>query len=80
MSLDVPLILKRLLEIEAEIEQHKAAYAERDLLTLALQQAGFSSHEDEEHTYVLQDNFATTNVAYRAAFVRRFNVKITERK
>ncbi len=72
--------LTRLMELERLIEEHKALYAERDALTLLLVREGFKDAEYEGKTFVLTDTFADSNVGYRVAFVRRFEVKIKDKK
>lgn len=68
--------LSRLLEIEAEIKALKQIYAERDELTKLLCELEFSSLTYEGHIFALCDNFAEKNVAYRMAFIPRFEIKI----
>jgi hypothetical protein len=77
---DVRYLLNALREIEARIEESKKLYAKRDELTLELVAKGFTTMAHEGVTYELSDNFAHANVAYRAAFVRRYEIKIKTEK
>lgn len=77
---DVRYLLSELKEIEKRIDESKVLYVKRDELTLQLQKLGFVKLEHEGVRYELTDNFASSNVAYRAAFVRRYELKIKELK
>jgi len=73
----VVTLLKQIELVEAQIEESKKLYEQRDQLTLALKEAGFTGPlEHEGKTYTLVNNFEATNVCYRAAFVRLWEVKI----
>lgn len=72
--------LERLAQIEEALADAKALYRERDELTRLLVELSFRAQTWEGRHYELVDNFATANTAYRAAFVRRFEIKITPAK
>lgn len=70
------MLLARLIVVAAEIAKVKKLYEEQDRLTLGLREAEFRSAEVDGILYTMTDNFADDkNVAYRIAFVRRFEVK-----
>lgn len=69
--------LERLLTLTEEITKLKALYEEYDLIVLRLHSLGFTEAECGGKTLTLQDNFKEKNTAYRVAFVKRFDVKVT---
>jgi len=69
-----------LAKLEKKIEDSKQLYAERDEITLYLVGLGFAAAQIEKLEFKLVDNFSDKNVCYRAAFVRRWEVKIKEAK
>lgn len=73
--------LKRVIELQAEIEVRKALYDELDKLTLELQAEGFKHAELEGLVVDLVDNFADgRNTVFRPAGVKRFEMKVRKVK
>lgn len=77
---DFRYLLGKLMEIEQRIEESKKLYEARDEVTLELLKQGFVTIEHEGVEFRLTDNFAEKNVAYRVAFVRRYEVKMKKLK
>lgn len=73
-------LLGKLAQIEERIEESKALYEARDQVTLELKELGFTAVEHEGIEYRLTDNFAEKNVAYRVAFVRRWEITVKRPK
>lgn len=57
-----------------KIEERKALYEELDLVVQELREAGFESAAWNGLDVVLKDNFAESNVAFRPAAVRRYEL------
>lgn len=72
--------LSEALRLQAEIEQAKKLYEELDRLVLELQAAGFERAKHHGLDIELVDNFAETNVAFRMAAVKRFELKVRKAK
>lgn len=72
----IKIALARLEQIEKLIDESKKLYAERDLITMSLKQMEFTASQIGNKTFKLVDNFSDTNVCYRMAFTRRWEVKI----
>lgn len=73
--------LKRVLELQAEIELRKALYDELDKLTLELLEDGFRDATLDGITLELVDNFAAgKNTVFRPAGVKRFEIKVKKVK
>jgi hypothetical protein len=68
-------ILRRVLDIQAELEIRKALYTELDMLTLQLQADAFVSAELDGLVVELVDNFAKDNTCYRVAGVKHYELK-----
>lgn len=75
-------ILRRLIELELILRplNYKELYAERDELTLALVRAGFTEGKSGEQTLTLRDNYEDKNCAWTMTPIRRYEIKIKERK
>lgn len=77
MTNDHNIKLKRVLEIQKELEVRKALYDELDRLTLELKAGGFVSAELEGLRLELIDNFAEgKNTCFRPAGVKRFEIDV----
>lgn len=72
--------LKRLIELNEQIEVAKELYNERDKLVLALKELGFTSQVVNGKEYLLVDNFESKNTAWRMAAVNRFEIKVKKDK
>lgn len=69
--------LKRVIEIQKELDLRKELYAEMDRLTLELLAGNFSNAELEGLRLELVDNFADgKNVCFRPAGVKRWEITI----
>lgn len=80
MSNEVKLILKRVLDIQAELDIRKALYDELDMLTIQLQADGFESAELNGMVVELVNNFAKGNTVFRPAGVKHYEVKVRKVK
>jgi len=65
----------RVMEILAKLEETKPLYAELDKLLLILAQSEFNHMQHGDGFMILVDNFSEKNTAFRAAGVRRFELK-----
>jgi len=70
--------LERLLELQAQIVTLKSLYKELDAIYLFLEGEGFTSQEHKGKLFKLRDNFASRNTSFSVAFVKRFEVEITD--
>lgn len=68
-------ILRRVIDIQAELNVRKALYTELDMLTLQLQADGFVSAELDGLLVELVDNFAKDNTVWRVAGVKHYELK-----
>lgn len=80
MKTETKQILKRVIDIQRELDIRKALYDELDMLTEQLQAEGFEAAGLDGLTIVLVDNFAEKNTVFRPAGVKRFEIKIKEAK
>lgn len=62
-------------KLMARIEACKANYQKLDALVQSLAEAGFESETADGETWVLKDNFAESNVVFRAHAMRRFELQ-----
>lgn len=76
MDKDTKQILKRVIDIQRELDIRKALYDELDMLTIQLQDEGFKHAELDGMTLDLVDNFEKGNTCFRPAGVKRFELKI----
>ena len=79
----IKIALEQAVRLRSKIEDAKALYAELDEVVAELRKLGFKSGmcEWNNFTYEIRDNFAETNVAFRPAAVRRFElVEVKEKK
>lgn len=68
--------LARIISIKNELDLRKELYDELDKLVLELKDTGFKSFDMEGLRLELVDNFEETNVCYRPAGVKRWEMKI----
>lgn len=69
--------IKRVIEIQKELELRKALYDELDKLTLELKAGGFVSTDIQGLHIELVDNFAEgKNTCFRPAGVKRFEIEV----
>jgi hypothetical protein len=71
-------ILKRLSEVESTIQLLKQLYDEKERLTLQLMEKVGVGQEVQEGDYLFKvvDNFASKNVMFKSAAVRRFDLEV----
>lgn len=67
-------LLARALCIMRELEVRKALFAELDALTLELRAGGFVSGIQDGIELELRDNFDETNIQWRMAAVKRYEL------
>ena len=72
--------LEQLARIEDEIAKLKLLYVEYDAIVCKLQAQGFTEAEHAGRTFTLTDNFAKGNTAYRMAFIKHYEIKISKPK
>lgn len=80
MKTETKAILTRIIEIEAFKDEMKALYAEQDMLTMQLQDEGFQDAELNGFLLEMVDNFIKSNIQFRPAGVKRFEVKVKRLK
>lgn len=66
--------LAKVLSLIRELDMRKALYAELDALVLELQAGGFKTADLEGMRVELVDNFAESNVCFRPAGVKRYEI------
>lgn len=76
MRQQTKLILARVIELQRELDARKALYTELDMLTVQLQDEGFTDAEFEGMVVELVDNFKKSNTCFRPAGVKRFELKV----
>lgn len=72
--------LRRLIEIQKELDLRKALFTEYDLIVMDLAKEGFSNAEIEGLVLTLEDKFATGNTGWTSAAVKRYEMKIEPRE
>lgn len=80
MKSETKQILKRVIDIQRELDLRKDLYAELDMLTMQLQAEGFESADLQGLHIELVDNFAKGNTVFRVAGVKHYEIKIKEAK
>jgi hypothetical protein len=68
--------VKRLIEIQAELDLRKALYAEYDKIVVELAHGGFIRANLDGLVVELKDNFADSNTGWTRSAVKRFEVEI----
>ena len=68
--------LKQIIAIKQQIEANKALYERLDALILDLTNAGAKLRTYRDMSFNITDNFAVTNVCFRPAAVRRYEINI----
>lgn len=68
--------LRRLIEIQKELDLRKALYAEYDEIVLSLARSGFDHAVVDDLVCDLKDNFAETNTGWTRSAVKRYEVEI----
>lgn len=76
VSPEIEGLVKRLLEVKSEIDARKVFYDEYNRLVLELVRLGFTRAEMGGQVLLLKDNFASSNVGWTSAGVRRFEVEV----
>lgn len=71
--------LARVIELVEELELRKALYAELDKLIVELLEEGFTSKMFGPYLVELVDNFEDKNTAWKAAAIKRYDVKVTRK-
>lgn len=80
MKTETKQILKRVIDIQRELDIRKALYTELDMLTEQLQAEGFKHAELDGMILDMVDNFEKSNTCFRPAGVKRFELKVKEAK
>lgn len=71
--------LKRLVEINDELERMKILYKEmEDLVDRVVKDVGLEQLQYQDRYIQVVDNFANKNLSWKATAFRRFDVKITK--
>lgn len=73
-------LLKRIIEINEELELRKKLYEEYDKVVEELRKTGFKNAEFQDLIFELVDNFEEKNTAWRMAAIKRFELKIKKPK
>lgn len=76
MKPETRALVRRILDIQRELDVRKALFDELEMLTLQLQADGFETATLDGFVVDLVDNFAKGNVVFRPAGVKRFEVKV----
>lgn len=76
MKTETKQILKRVIDLQRELDVRKALYDELDMLTEQLQADGFQHAELDGLVIDLVDNFADRNTVFRVAGVKHYEIKI----
>jgi len=72
--------LKRIIEIQAELDSRKALFEEYDRLVQDLAAEMFAQAEVQGLILSLKDNFAETNTVFRVAGVKRYEMTIEDKE
>lgn len=80
ISGEILVRLRRLVEIQRELDLRKSLYAEYDLIVMSLAKDGFSSAELDGFVLTLEDHFAQGNTAWTSAPVKRYALEIESKE
>lgn len=73
--------LRRVIQIQAELDVRKSLFDELDRLILELKSDGFKSEELDGLVLTLKDNFADDkNVGWTRAAIKRFEIEVISKE